>query len=88
MGDMSTEGRVTVYGTPWCGDCWRTKRFLHRHGVPYNWVDIDQDTEARAHALALQGGTQTIPVVVFPDGGYLVEPTDAQLAARLGLPGS
>lgn len=74
---------LTVYGATWCADCRRTKRFLDLHGVRYAWVDIEQDPEAQAYAQQLQGGGHTIPVVVFPDGSFLLEPTDAALAAKL-----
>ncbi len=82
---MSTPGRLIVYGAQWCADCRRTKRLLDQRGVSYQWVDLEQDDEARARVLALTGGRRVIPVVVFPDGGHLAEPSDAQLTDRLGV---
>src|SRR5579875_3430860 len=76
---------VKVYGAPWCPDCRRSKKFLAEHRVPYDWVDIDQDQGALAYVQELQHGGRTIPTIVFPDGSFLLEPTDEALAAKLGL---
>ncbi len=76
---------ITVYGAPWCPDCKRAKAFLSAHRVPFDWVDVDQDPEGLAAVRRLQGGGQTIPTIVWPDGTLLLEPTDDQLAAKLGI---
>ncbi len=77
-------GELVVYGTSWCGDCQRARRFLDRHQVAYRWVDIDQDAGARATVERLNRGQRSVPTIVFPDGSLLVEPSEAELAARLG----
>ena len=77
--------QLTVYGAPWCPDCRRSKSFLMEQRIPYRWVDIEQDAGARAWVEELQGGGRTIPTIVFPDGSYLLEPSNAELADRLGL---
>ena len=51
--------------------------------VPYNWVDIDQDEESRWYVLQVNDGKQIIPTIVLEDGSILVEPTNAELAAKL-----
>ncbi len=76
---------ITVYGAPWCPDCWRSKAFLAAHGVEFGWVDIDQDQAGLALVLELQGGGRTIPTITFPDGTHLLEPTDEELARKLGI---
>jgi thioredoxin reductase (NADPH) len=76
---------IKVYGAPWCPDCRRSKKFLAEHRVPYDWVDIDQDHKGLAYVQELQQGGRTIPTIVFPDGSYLLEPTDEALATKLGL---
>ena len=80
-----TTSRLTVYGAPWCPDCRRAKQFLNEQRVAYDWVDIDADDTARAFVEQLQGGGRTIPTIIFPEGDHLLEPTNAELAARLGL---
>lgn len=77
--------QITVYGAPWCPDCRRSKAFLMEQRVPFAWVDIDSDAAGRRFVEQLQGGGRTIPTIVFPDGSHLLEPSNAELAERLGL---
>ena len=79
------EANITVYGTPWCPDCKRAKQFLGQQRVPYEWVDIDQDEEARQYVQQANKGKQIIPTIVFEDDSILVESTNAELAAKLGI---
>lgn len=74
---------IVMYGADWCGDCRRAKVWFREHGVTFTEVDVEQDDAARDRAIELAGGRKNIPVVVFPDGAVLVEPTNAQLAERL-----
>ncbi|MEV1129188.1 glutaredoxin domain-containing protein [Agromyces sp. NPDC049794] len=71
-----------MYGADWCGDCRRSKALLERHGIDYEYIDLERVVEAAARAKAISGRTN-IPVIVFPDGTHLTEPTDAQLRAKL-----
>ena len=79
------DAKITVYGAPWCPDCKRAKQFLGEQRVPYNWVDIDQDESGRQYVQQANGGKQIIPTIEFEDGAILVEPTNADLAAKLGI---
>ena len=76
---------VTVYGAPWCPDCKRAKKFLGEQRVAYDWVDVDQDAEGRRSIEEIQNGGHTIPTIVFADGSNLIEPTNEELARKLGL---
>lgn len=76
---------IIVFGASWCPDCHRTKRFLTKQQISYRWVDIDHDDTGRRHVEEVQHGGRTIPMVVFPDGSHLLEPSDAELAEKLGL---
>jgi len=78
-------GNVTVYGAVWCGDCHRSSRLLEKYGVPYQWIDIDGNTELQDVVRQYNSGKQIIPTIVFDDGTVLSEPTDAQLKAKLGI---
>jgi len=80
-----TEPKVTVYGAYWCPDCRRSKKFLGEQFIPYRWVDIEQDKEAEAYVLQRNDGKRIIPLVLFEDDTFLVEPTNAELARKLGL---
>lgn len=79
------EAKITVYGAYWCPDCRRAKKFLGEQLIPYRWVDIEQDKAAEQFVLEKNSGKRIIPTIVFEDGSILVEPTNAELAKKLGL---
>lgn len=81
----SIDSNITVYGALWCPDCRRAKQFFGEHQIPYRWVDIEQEPEAEAIVLAVNEGRRIIPTIVFKDGSVLAEPTNAELATKLGL---
>jgi thioredoxin reductase (NADPH) len=76
---------IKVYGAPWCPDCKRAKKFLGEQRVRYDWIDVDLDEAALRYIEELQQGRRTIPTIVFPDGSYLLEPSNDELAGKLGL---
>jgi thioredoxin reductase (NADPH) len=76
---------ITMYGTTWCQDCKRAKKFFGEHRVAYAFVDVDQDSEGLRLVEQTNAGKRIIPTIVFPDGSVLVEPSNAELAAKLGL---
>ena len=80
-----TNPTITLYGAHWCPDCRRSKQFLGEHQIPYNWVDIEQDPEAEQFVIETNGGKRIIPTLVFDDGSHLTEPSNAELATKLGL---
>ena len=77
--------QIIVYSTVWCPDCKRAKKFFGEQRVPYVNVDIEQDPEAMAFVEKVNHGMRSIPTIVFPDGSVMVEPSNAELAAKLGL---
>jgi mycoredoxin len=79
------QDEIIFYGTKWCPDCRRSKKFLDRRGIAYRYVDIDRDREARAYVQEMNNGNRSVPTIVFPDGGILVEPSNEELAGKLGL---
>lgn len=81
-----TEPKITVYGAVWCGDCRRTKRFLDSRNVPYTWVDIEGNEEAEIFVRQKNSGKRIIPTILFEDGSFLAEPSDEELAGKLGIP--
>lgn len=80
-----TETNITVYGAYWCPDCKRAKKFLGEQMVYFKWVDIEQDNQGRAYVEKINNGKRIIPTIVFSDGSFLAEPTNAELAKKLGL---
>lgn len=77
--------KLVVYGTPYCGDCYRSRRFLDRHSVPYEWINIQDDPAWIEQVERINRGYRSVPTIVFPDGSTLTEPSDHQLAQKLGL---
>jgi glutaredoxin-like protein len=78
---------IMFYGTAWCPDCTRARNFLDKQKVAYVNVDIDENPEARAVVEKLNRGMRSVPTIVFPDGSTLVEPSNTQLAQKLGALG-
>ncbi|MET0161726.1 MAG: glutaredoxin domain-containing protein [Microbacteriaceae bacterium] len=74
--------RITMYGAEWCSDCRRSKKLLDGLAVDYDYIDLEAVPEAADAAKAISGRTN-IPVVAFPDGSHFVEPSDAELKAKL-----
>ena len=73
---------ITMYGAEWCSDCRRSKKLLDEKGVAYEYIDLEAVPEAAEAALAISGRTN-IPVISFADGSHLVEPSNAELEAKL-----
>ena len=76
-------GQLTMYTTPWCGFCRNLKSQLARAGIEMIEVDIERDEAAAAFVMSVNGGNQTVPTVVFPDGIALTNPSAAQVKAQL-----
>src|SRR5712691_11847643 len=77
--------KITVYGAPWCPDFRRSKKFLAEQLVRYHCVDIDENAEGRVLVEAKINGKRIIPTIVFDNASFMVEPTNAELAHKLGL---
>ena len=76
---------IKLYGTNWCSDCKRSKKFLGEQRVQYEYINIEEDLDGQAYLQRVQNGGMSIPTIVFGDGSLLIEPTNAELAAKLGL---
>jgi len=89
LGDWSATFRppfdgIRVAGSLWSPPSHEVKEFLSRSQTPYQWVDVDQDAQGRALAEAASPGLRHLPVVFFPDGTTLVEPSARSLAEKIG----
>jgi len=72
-----------MYTTQWCGFCRNLKRQLARDGIEMTEIDIEQDPAAAEFVMSVNGGNQTVPTVVFPDGTAMTNPSAAQVRERL-----
>ncbi len=77
-------GTVTMYSTTWCGYCRRLKSQMDREGIEYAEINIEQDPESAAFVEKANGGNQTVPTVLFPDGTTLTNPSLAQVKQKIG----
>ena len=74
---------LTMYSTRWCGYCRRLKSQMDREGIAYREVDIEAEPSAADYVMSVNGGNQTVPTVVFPDGSAMTNPSLAQVKRRL-----
>jgi thioredoxin reductase (NADPH) len=76
---------IRMYGANWCPDCRRAKAFFGEQRVHYDYIDVDRHPEAIADVERINHGMRSIPTIIFPDGSILVEPSNTELAQKLGL---
>lgn len=81
-GAISKE-QIIFYGADWCGDFRRSKRLLDELNVEYTLIDTEKTEGAADKVVEINGGAQSIPVIVFADGTHLTEPSDSDLKAKL-----
>jgi glutaredoxin-like protein len=78
---------ITMYGADWCSDCRRAKTLLDEKGVRYDYIDVERVLDGADRAFAISGRTN-IPVIAFSDGTHQVEPSNADLEAKLAEVGA
>lgn len=78
----TSDQTITMFGADWCRDCIRTKKQLDELGIAYTYVDLVADPAAADVAREISGRTN-IPVVVYPDASHHVEPSNADVEAKL-----
>jgi len=76
---------IRVAGTLWSLTSHQVKDFLTRHQIPYQWLDIEKDSEARSLVANVSSEPAKLPIIFFPDGKYLVQPGMKELADKVGL---
>ena len=76
---------IRVAGTQWSSTSHNVKDFLSRNRIPYQWLDIEKDSEARKLIESIEGGAPMLPVVMFPNGTILQNPGTRDLAENVGL---
>jgi thioredoxin reductase (NADPH) len=79
---------IRVIGTRWSRHCYEMREFLARNQIPYQWLDIEsaeRDAETARTIAAHREGLNRLPVVLLTDGATLVDPSQGELADRLGL---
>lgn len=76
---------IRVVGTRWSASSHRVKDFLARNQVPYQWLDLEKNEEARLMAEGVEDAGHRLPLVFFPGGDTLIDPDNRSLAEKSGL---
>jgi thioredoxin reductase (NADPH) len=80
-----TESTVQVFGTRGSAQAHAIREFLHRSDIPYEWIELSNDQQARSEAQVSALNDNRLPVCVFPDGTRMEHPTIRQVSEKLGL---
>jgi len=85
MATAHINGNIKVYGARGCAAAYAIRDFLYRSDVPFDWIELTSDEQARKEAGAAGlGDEKTLPLCVFPDGTRLERPTVRQITEKLG----
>jgi thioredoxin reductase (NADPH) len=76
---------IRVAGTLWSATSHAVKDFLARNQIPYQWLDIEKDNQAVEMIEGINPGNHDLPVLFFPDGSYLIQPSMRTLAEKVGF---
>jgi thioredoxin reductase (NADPH) len=76
---------IRIAGTLWSPQSHNIKDFLARNRIPYHWLDIETDPQARALVDSVIEGDKRLPVLFFPDGSTMIQPDFRTLAEKVGL---
>lgn len=78
---------ITIYGTRWCADCHRAKKFLEERGVRYREVNVDESPEAEEIVLRVNNGRRKVPTILVDGRYFACSPFDPYLLAeQLSIP--
>ena len=75
--------KIILYGHPVCAMVYSVRGMLTRSGAEFEYVDIYQDAEGRTRVREINRGYESVPTLVFPDGGTLTEPSSGEINAKL-----
>ncbi len=76
---------LTVFGYDWCEDTTASREWLTARGIPFRYVDMDEDEAARA--VVRGAGYTSTPTILTPAGAVVVEPSEAELEALVATLG-
>jgi len=77
-------GKIVMYSTTWCPDCRRSRAFLANRKIEHKEIDIGKDRDAFTFLEKLTRRVR-IPTIIFPDGSFLIEPSDEELGRKISL---
>lgn len=77
--------QIILYTSHFCGHSRSVERFLDKHQIPTEVINIDGDRDARARLIEINEGYASVPTLIFPDGSKLTEPPISRLREKLGI---
>jgi mycoredoxin len=84
MDFIPADGTITMFSTTWCGYCSRLKSQLDKEGIGYTEINIEDVPGTAEYVASVNGGNQTVPTVVYPDGSTATNPSLIAVKAALG----
>lgn len=78
---------ITLYTSSYCGHSRSVERFLEKHEIAVQVINIDGNQEARARLVEINNGYASVPTLIFPDGSKLTEPSVSRLRQKFGFEG-
>lgn len=84
MNDLYTTApsQIVMYATEHCSDCLRAKSFFETNQIEYLKVNLEGNQEATEFVMEVNGGSRSVPTIIFPDGTILVEPSWEELKRK------
>src|SRR6202008_1643573 len=79
----ASNASLTMYTTTWFGDCYRLKTMLKASGIPYDEVDIEQDSAAADFVGSVNDVNPPVPTLKFADGSTMTNPAANEIKAKL-----
>lgn len=76
---------IRVLGHRWSPHTHQIKEFLARNQVPYQWLDVEKEAAVAPLLQSALAGHDQLPVVLFPDGSFMIQPTTLQVAEKVGF---
>ena len=83
MSEQETTEPIIIYGTPTCPMVGPVKRMMSHADVPYEYINIHQDDDARQRVRDINQGNESVPTIIFPDDSSLTEPSAGELKSKL-----
>src|SRR5260370_7081260 len=69
----ANEKMIKIYATNWCGDCRMARRWFDAHGVPYEYINIEEDDRAAEYVVRVNHVARTVPTIFFPNASLPVK---------------
>lgn len=79
---QTDSSRIMMFGADWCIDCRRAKQTFTALNVDVQYIDLETDPAAADIARDISGRTN-IPVIVYPDQSFQVEPSNAEITQKV-----